>query len=124
MKQTPDDAIRRFPAPAAPTPRSVAHGQHRNNCFSRRRPIGPRSAKVAALECMPLRDARNPQTASAVQARAPMTSQDVQSRGLIVAPLVLGQFVAWAGFTGLRVSGRATSMRNRSAPSNNLRMKR
>lgn len=47
-----------------------------------------------------------------------MTTQDVQSLGLIVAPLVPGQFVAVVGAHGIaRISDKAISMRDRLAPS-------
>ena len=68
------------PAPAVPSPRSVDHGQHRNSGSSQHRPIGQRTGEgyhigmhlpkwpfgfspSAAIQR--LRDARDPQTASA-----------------------------------------------------------
>lgn len=54
-----------------------------------------------------------------------MTTQDMQSLKLIVTSLVLGQFVAVVGSRGIaRISGKAISMQDRSALSNNLRTKR
>lgn len=54
-----------------------------------------------------------------------MTTQDMQSLKLIVTSLVLGQFVAVVGSHGIAcISGKAISMQDRSALSNNLRTKR
>lgn len=59
-----------------------------------------------------------------------MTTQDMQSlklivTKLIVTSLVLGQFVAVVGSHGIAcISGKAISMQDRSALSNNLRTKR